>query len=89
MQPSPIPFYLNRPLLFIVFESDTFIIGYLLLMWCWVIGFWFFPFAVGLGWAYGKAKATFPRGFLIHGPYFLGLIKFAGYPLYFQKRFLE
>jgi type IV conjugative transfer system protein TraL len=38
---------------------------------------------------YNKFKKNYPRGFLKHLTYFIGLKEFKGYPSFFEKRFLE
>ena len=89
MHKSPIPVYLNRPVIIMAFESDTFIIAYMLTMCCFIFGSWFLVVSIGAASGYAKAKAKFPRGFMIHGPYFIGLLRFKGYPDFFQKRFIS
>jgi len=89
MKKSPIPVYLNRPILILAFESDTFIVAYMLTMCCFILGGWFFVVSLSASWGYAKAKSRFPRGFVIHGPYFLGLLRFRGYPTFFQKHFVN
>lgn len=42
-----------------------------------------------LPYLYSKFKKNYPRGFLRHLFYFIGLTEFKGYPSYFEKRFIE
>ena len=38
---------------------------------------------------YSRIKRRYPRGFLKHFFYFLGLVELKGYPVFFDKHFLE
>ncbi len=38
---------------------------------------------------YSKFKKKYPRGFLRHSLYFIGLIKMHCYPDFFQRKFIE
>lgn len=50
------------------------------------------PFYIAIFFApyfYNKFKKQYPRGFLKHLSYFIGLTEFKGYPSFFEKRFIE
>ncbi len=84
------PRYLSAPFQVLWFELDD-----LLLM--------FFLAALGLvlrdgllwglsilaPYIYSKIKRRHPRGFLKHSFYFLGLVQMKGYPVFFDKHFIE
>jgi len=38
---------------------------------------------------YRRLKLSYPRGFLKHGLYFLGIINLKNYPIYQEKEFIE
>lgn len=84
------PEYLHRPLQVLWWESDE--LG--LMMLALVIGmvfehiiFWIVPF-LGV-FQYGKIKKKYPRGFIKHLMYFIGLVKFKHYPDYWEEVFQE
>ena len=87
MNKSPIPVHLNQPILILAWESDTFILGYMLSICSFAIGSWFLVISIGTAWAYARAKAKYNRGFMVHGPYMVGLYRFEGYPTNFQNHF--
>ena len=73
------------------FEPDDMIMAYAsAIMFGFLIGGW-------AGWIaafvvpfyYGKVKKRYPRGFVKHVGYLLGIITFKGYPGYFQQKFRE
>ena len=49
--------------------------------------FWALPFVVV--WGYSKLKKKYPRGFLNHITYFIGITKLEGYPDFFEDKFTE
>ena len=83
------PQYLSSPLQVLWFEVDevgiiflSFLMG-LMLEGFFYIGMIVFPYL------YTKFKKKYPRGFLGHVFYFLGITKIHGYPHFFQKEFIE
>ncbi len=83
------PQYLSSPLQVLWFEVDeigiiflSFLLG-LLLEGIFYIGMIVFPYL------YTKFKKKYPRGFLGHVFYFLGVTKIHGYPHFFEKEFVE
>jgi hypothetical protein len=40
-------------------------------------------------WTYSRMKNKYPRGFLRHGLYFIGLVELKGYPSPFEEEFTE
>jgi len=84
------PQYLSKPYQVLWFEPDdivlmiagTFVLGLKIGGWCWLL----VPLVPV---AYGRLKRNYPRGFIKHTAYFLGVIPFKGYPTYFQQKFLE
>ena len=48
---------------------------------------WFFLIAGP--WLYSRSKKKYPRGFLLHILYFIGVIQLEFYPDYFEDIFLE
>ena len=81
------PQYLSAPFQVLWFETDELgllVIFFLLAM---LFGsfFWILIF-VGPH-LYSGVKAKYPRGFLKHSLYFLGILKMKGYPLFFEHRF--
>jgi len=38
---------------------------------------------------YSRFKKNYPKGFLKHLLYYMGLLKFEGYPTAFEKHFIE
>ena len=83
------PQYLNAPIQIIKWESDELAIAvvcYLFAMMTWI---YFLPIVILGPWYYIKAKKHYPRGFLRHIFYYIGLAKFNGYPDFFVKEFRE
>jgi len=83
------PQYLSAPFQVLWFESDD--IGVICV--CFAVGTIFGSFSwvlLILGpWCYIHFKKKYPRGFLRHCLYFVGLIKLPGYPSSFEDIFLE
>ena len=84
------PQYLSKPYQVLWFEPDDMIIMYASAV---LFGFlvggaaWFIvPVAPVM---YGRIKKKYPRGFVKHIGYFLGIITFKGYPGYFHQKFRE
>ena len=54
-----------------------------------MIGGWFWVIVPAVPFAYGRLKKNYPRGFIKHVGYFLGIVSFKGYPGFFQQKFRE
>jgi len=88
---SQFPQYLSKPYQVLWFEPDdialiiaaTFIFGLKIGGWLGVI------LVIATPVAYGRVKRNYPRGFVKHLGYFLGVMSFKGYPTYFQQKFRE
>jgi hypothetical protein len=83
------PQFLGAPFQIIWFESDQIGIFFVFLFLSQALVWWFFPLPFLAVYFYSKAKKRYPRGFLRHLLYFIGLIRFKGYPDYTQKEFSE
>lgn len=84
------PQYLSKPYQVLWFEPDDMIImlvggiifGVQVGGWCWLL-------VVIIPYGYQRLKKNYPRGFIKHVGYFLGVSNFKGYPSFFQQKFLE
>lgn len=83
------PQYLSSPYQVLWFESDELLMILMFFVFSMVFSGWFFPLIIIVPWIYRKIKTKYPRGFLKHCLYFLGLISIKGYPNYFQEEFFE
>ena len=83
------PRYLYRPLQVLWWEVDEFAIVMIFFTLALIYGyiFWFLMIAVPYG--YSKLKKKYPRGFIFHLLWFVGLLDFHGYPTAFEKEFFE
>lgn len=85
------PQYLSKPYQVLWFEPDdialiiaaTFIFGLKIGGWIGVL------LVIATPVVYGRVKRNYPRGFVKHLGYFLGVMSFKGYPTYFQQKFRE
>ncbi len=85
--PRRFPQYLSAPFQVLWFETDelgVLVIFFLLAM---VFGSFFWLLIVVGPYLYSRVKRKYPRGFLKHSLYFLGILKMKGYPLFFEQRF--
>ena len=84
------PQYLSKPYQVLWFEPDDMALliaaGYVFGA---KIGGWFWILVPIMPIWYSHLKRNYPRGFIKHLGYFLGINSFKGYPSYFQKNFLE
>jgi len=83
------PRYLNAPMQLAWWEADVIAVT----VFSAYAGFFlkgpFYLVIVLLPWLYNRCKKKYPRGFLRHSLYFIGLLDLKGYPTFFEKRFLE
>lgn len=84
------PQYLSKPYQVLWFEPDDIVFTYAAVL---VFGFrigglaWIMVALVPFG--YSRMKKNYPRGFIKHLGYFLGITTFKGYPGYYQQDFRE
>ena len=89
MEKVRFPQYLGAPPQLIWWESDELAVILLFVGLAIEFGglFWVLPAAAVLG--LPRLKRGYPKGFLRHVFYFLGLTRLQGYPEYWDKEFLE
>lgn len=83
------PQYLSKPYQILFFEPDDIAIiiaSYLMAI---LFGRITWILLIIAPWGYAHVKRKYPRGFLRHGLYFLGLVEMNGYPSPFEKEFTE
>lgn len=84
------PQYLSKPYQVLWFEPDDMVFAYAAVILFGVkIGGWAWLMVPLAPFAYSRLKRNYPRGFIKHMGYFLGIRSFEGYPKFFQQRFLE
>lgn len=81
------PQHLSAPFQVLWFETDELGVLVFFFMLAMMFGsfLWFLVF--GGPYIYSRAKRAYPRGFLKHSLYFLGILKMKGYPIFFERRF--
>jgi type IV conjugative transfer system protein TraL len=83
------PQYLNAPLQLAWWEADVVAVA----LFSGYAGFFlkgpFYLIIILQPWLYVRFKKQYPRGFMRHLFYFIGLTDFKGYPSFFEKRFVE
>ena len=83
------PQYLSSPLQVLFWDSDELCI----IMMCFTIallfGSVFWLLLIAGPWTYSHLKKKYPRGYLRHVLYFIGVIEIKNYPDYFQDVFSE
>lgn len=89
MSEKRFPQYLSAPYQVLWFEADDLLLIMMFFVFTMVFSGWLFPLVVIGPWLYARAKRKYPRGFLKHWLYFMGLVSMPGYPNYFQKEFFE
>lgn len=84
------PQYLSKPYQVLWFEPDDMVLMYAAIILFGVkIGSWAWLLVPLVPFGYARLKKNYPRGFVKHLGYFLGVKNFEGYPKFFQQRFLE
>jgi len=83
------PRYLSSPYQVLMFEIDELMIILFLIVFWLIFGYVFFILLFICPYLYSKTKKKYSRGFFKHILYILGLIKFHGYPIHFEKKFIE
>ncbi len=89
MQKKRFPQYLSSPFQVLWFETDELIIVVVFLIFALIFGYLFWLLLFIGPYLYTRLKKKYPRGFLRHVLYFIGLIRMKGYPSYFEKEFFE
>jgi type IV conjugative transfer system protein TraL len=89
MQKKRFPQYLSSPFQVLWFETDELVIVVVFLIFALIFGYLFWLFLFVGPYLYTRLKKKYPRGFLRHVLYFIGLIRIKGYPSYFEKEFFE
>lgn len=85
----PMPQALHKPFQVLWFETDDLAIIAIAYSLCLMFGGWFWLVLVVAPVVYMKVKKAYPRGFLKHSLYGIGLMNFKFYPSYFHKKFFE
>jgi type IV conjugative transfer system protein TraL len=83
------PQYLHRPYQVLWFETDDMGIISLCFILAIIFGGLFWVGLIVIPFLYMKFKKTYPRGYLRHLMYFMGIIRFKKYPDFFVKEFVE
>lgn len=87
---AAVPQYLSSPLQIYIFEADEVGIIAGIVGWVFIFGGW--PSIISLiaiPYLYRKSKLKYPKGFLKHLSYFIGLKDMAPYPGPFENLFHE
>ncbi len=83
------PRHLSSPFQVLWFEADEIAISFVFILVALVFGGWLsWALLIVCPYGYIRLKKTYPRGFLRHALYFLGLVEMKGYPGGFERRFL-
>ncbi len=83
------PRYLYRPLQVLWWEVDEFAIVMIFFTLALIYGSFFWLLMIAVPYGYSKFKKNYPRGFIFHLLWFIGLLDFHGYPTAFEKEFFE
>ena len=89
MSKKRFPQYLTQPFMILSFEPDE----QMITLTCVVLGLtmwgWWLLLPLFVPYLYVKTKKKYPRGFIKHALYMLGLSRFEGYPAFHEKEFME
>jgi type IV conjugative transfer system protein TraL len=83
------PQYLSAPLQVLFWDSDELCIIVTFFTIAMIFGSVMWIFLILGPWAYSHMKKKYPRGFLQHILYFVGIVKINNYPSYFEDIFIE
>ncbi|MBN2570073.1 MAG: type IV conjugative transfer system protein TraL [Deltaproteobacteria bacterium] len=83
------PQYLSDPLQVLWFEPDELSMMFIFFGLAMVYGSFFWILMVLVPWFYSRAKRKYPKGFLKHMLYFIGILNIKGYPIFFEDTFIE
>ncbi len=89
MEKKRFPQYLSAPFQVLWFESDDLVIALIFYVLALLYGGVFWLLIAGGPYAYSSVKKRYPRGFLKHSLYFMGLVRMRGYPEFFETEFYE
>ncbi|HZR45797.1 MAG TPA: type IV conjugative transfer system protein TraL [Candidatus Manganitrophaceae bacterium] len=89
MEKKRFPQYLSQPFQVLWLESDELIIALIFYIIALLFGSIFWLMIVGGPYLYSTQKKRYPRGFLKHCFYFIGLVRLKGYPTFFEDEFQE
>lgn len=89
MNEKRFPRYLSAPFQVLWFETDEIGIIFLFFFIALIFGSFLWLLVILGPWSYIKLKKKYPRGFLKHVFYFIGLTQLRHYPSFFDKDFLE
>jgi len=81
--------YLHKPFRLLWFESDEIFLLFAGLVLGMYVNTLFFLVLIVCAVLSRKFKAKYPRGFVRHISYFLGLLRFKKYPSFFESSFQE
>ncbi len=84
-----IPQYLHKPHQVLFMDADEFVMIVIFFAFALVFGYFFWLLLFVVPYLYFRSKRKYPRGFLKHYLYKLGIIHFKGAPSYFEKQFNE
>ncbi len=89
MKSHRFPQYLSAPYQVLWLEADELFVGFTFYLISLLFGA-FFLIGIIIGpWAVGQIKRKYPRGFMKHCLYFIGLVEFKCYPSFFESEFFE
>ena len=89
MRKKKFPQYLSKPLQVLWFEADDLCIILIFFTLALVYGKIAWLLVVLVPWLYTKAKNKYPRGFLKHCFYFVGVLTPEKYPIFGENIFFE
>jgi len=81
--------YLHKPFRLVWFESDELMILFMGFVLALTVSLFFFLFAAVALFFIRRIKDKFPRGFIRHISYFLGIYRFKNAPTFFENTFNE
>jgi type IV conjugative transfer system protein TraL len=83
------PQYLSNPIQMLWWEQDEVVVIMVTLCGALFVGGWAWLALLVGPFSYSRFKKTYPKGFLKHLLFMVGLMKFEGYPTAFEKHFIE
>ncbi|NKE70158.1 type IV conjugative transfer system protein TraL [Candidatus Manganitrophus noduliformans] len=89
MEKKRFPQYLSQPFQVLWLEADELVLALIFYTLALLFGSFFWPLVIGGPYLYSSAKKRYPRGFLKHSFYFIGLARMKGYPTFFEDEFRE
>jgi type IV conjugative transfer system protein TraL len=83
------PQYLSNPIQMLWWEKDEVLLILSLFSGALLFGGFMWLALFVIPFSYSRFKKNYPKGFLQHLLYFIGIMKFDGYPTAFEKHFIE